>query len=80
LYAQKAGYARPLPYSRSNSGHKEGWIGTIIYTDINKDGTLQGTNIDGIREILENTDVNVIASGRVKYTDIEKLKALGIRA
>ncbi len=37
----------------------------LIYTDIHKDGMLQGPNINGIREILKTVAIDVIASGGV---------------
>ena len=40
-------------------------IGSFIVTDINTDGTLEGTNEVFIREILDVTDIPVIASGGV---------------
>jgi phosphoribosylformimino-5-aminoimidazole carboxamide ribotide isomerase len=50
----------------------------IIYTDTSKDGTLRGPNLEGIRSILSNTDLTVIASGGISsLEDIVKLKQLG---
>ena len=40
-------------------------IASFIVTDINTDGTLQGTNEVFIKEIIEITDIPVIASGGV---------------
>jgi phosphoribosylformimino-5-aminoimidazole carboxamide ribotide isomerase len=37
----------------------------IIYTDIQRDGTLVGPNLPALRELVENTAVPVIASGGV---------------
>jgi phosphoribosylformimino-5-aminoimidazole carboxamide ribotide isomerase len=37
----------------------------LIYTDISKDGTLSGPNILGIKELLKETGLNIIASGGV---------------
>jgi phosphoribosylformimino-5-aminoimidazole carboxamide ribotide isomerase len=49
----------------------------IIYTDIARDGTLEGPNITGLLEILDNVSVNVIASGGIKdESDIKTLSAL----
>ena len=53
-------------------------VKTIIYTDISKDGTLQGPDINGIREIISNTGINIIASGGVgTLQDLINLKELG---
>lgn len=49
----------------------------IIYTDIARDGTLEGPNMTGLLEILDNVSVNVIASGGIKdVSDIKVLAAL----
>ena len=40
-------------------------IASFIITDINTDGTLEGTNEVFIKEIIEITDIPVIASGGV---------------
>ena len=49
-------------------------IANFIITDINTDGTLEGTNEDFIRDILEITDIPVIASGGVgSITDLLSL-------
>jgi phosphoribosylformimino-5-aminoimidazole carboxamide ribotide isomerase len=52
-------------------------VATIIYTDIQRDGTLQGPNIPALREMLDAVDVPVIASGGVgSLTDLLNLFAL----
>jgi phosphoribosylformimino-5-aminoimidazole carboxamide ribotide isomerase len=49
----------------------------IIYTDIQRDGTLIGPNIPSLREVAANTTVPVIASGGVgSVTDLLSLLAL----
>jgi phosphoribosylformimino-5-aminoimidazole carboxamide ribotide isomerase len=49
----------------------------IIYTDIQRDGTLQGPNLPQLREIAEAVSVPVIASGGVSsMTDLLSLLAL----
>jgi len=49
----------------------------LIYTDISKDGTLEGPNIPGLENLIKNTGMNVIASGGISsLDDIKKLKLL----
>lgn len=49
----------------------------IIYTDIHRDGTLSGPNIEALREMAAAVDVPVIASGGVSsVTDLLSLLAL----
>lgn len=47
---------------------------TLVYTDIARDGTLRGPNIDGIKNILDAVAISVIASGGIsELSDIKKL-------
>ncbi|HCL89855.1 MAG TPA: 1-(5-phosphoribosyl)-5-[(5-phosphoribosylamino)methylideneamino]imidazole-4-carboxamide isomerase [Candidatus Atribacteria bacterium] len=49
----------------------------IIYTDIKRDGTLIGPNIENIEEMLKNVNIPLICSGGItSLDDIEKLKRL----
>ena len=49
-------------------------VEAIIATDISKDGTLSGVNIDFIKSIADASGLNVIASGGVRdINDIKKL-------
>jgi phosphoribosylformimino-5-aminoimidazole carboxamide ribotide isomerase len=41
----------------------------FIYTDIRRDGTLTGPNLEGLRELVETVDANVIASGGISSID-----------
>ncbi|MGA1263342.1 MAG: 1-(5-phosphoribosyl)-5-[(5-phosphoribosylamino)methylideneamino]imidazole-4-carboxamide isomerase [Prochlorothrix sp.] len=52
-------------------------VSTIIYTDIQRDGTLQGPNIPALRELAATLSIPVIASGGVSsVTDLLSLTAL----
>jgi len=52
-------------------------IGGIIYTDISKDGMLEGPNIAELETMLTATSLGIIASGGVStLEDITELKAL----
>lgn len=54
-------------------------VKNIIVTDISKDGTLEGSNVDIIKNISEMTNIDVTASGGVKdIKDIIALKSLDI--
>ena len=49
----------------------------IIYTDIHRDGTLAGPNMDALREFAKSIDIPVIASGGVSsLTDLLSLLSL----
>ena len=51
----------------------------IIYTDIYRDGTMQGPNLDALRDLCTHIDIPVIASGGVSsVTDL--LSLLGLEA
>lgn len=54
-------------------------VKTIIYTDISKDGTLSGPNLEQLDEINSAVSCNIIASGGVTVIDdIKALKSLGL--
>lgn len=54
-------------------------VKTIVYTDIAKDGMLQGPNLDEQQVINEATTIDVIASGGVTTKeDVENLQALNM--
>ena len=47
----------------------------LVYTDTLKDGTLSGPNIKGIKDLLKETGLNIIASGGIaSLDDIARLK------
>lgn len=49
-------------------------VKTIVYTDIATDGTLAGPNVAAMKEMVENVNINVIASGGIG--NIEHIKSL----
>ena len=49
----------------------------VIYTDIARDGVLEGPNIEAIRQMLDKTELSVIASGGVSSVeDVHRLADL----
>lgn len=53
-------------------------IKTVIYTDISKDGMLEGPNF-GTLEDINSTGLNIIASGGITtISDLKKLKEIGV--
>lgn len=56
-------------------------IAAIIYTDISRDGMMQGPNFDGLAEMAAATDIPLVASGGVTtLDDVRKLRAMGMPA
>lgn len=54
-------------------------VDNIILTDISKDGTLQGPNLDMLKALSKNVNVKITASGGVRDIDnIKDLKKLNI--
>lgn len=53
---------------------KEYGLKTVIYTDISKDGMLNGPNFETTKEIVDKTYLDIIASGGV--SSMEDLKGL----
>jgi phosphoribosylformimino-5-aminoimidazole carboxamide ribotide isomerase len=56
---------------------KERGVEWVVFTDISKDGTLSGPNIESTQELAQETELKVIASGGVsKLADIEALQKI----
>ena len=54
-------------------------IAAIIYTDINRDGAMEGPNITATEDLARAVDIPVIASGGVSsIQDLRDLKATGV--
>lgn len=53
-------------------------VKTVIYTDISKDGMLDGPNFEALEELINEVKINVIASGGVTTAqDVARLRDLG---
>lgn len=56
-------------------------VGAIIATDISRDGTMQGTNLDLYRELLTIPGIEVTASGGIaRMGELAELQAMGCHA
>lgn len=54
-------------------------VETIIVTDISKDGTMMGPNVEMLKELKEAVSIHIIASGGIKdITHIRQLKELDL--
>ncbi|MBC2185235.1 1-(5-phosphoribosyl)-5-[(5-phosphoribosylamino)methylideneamino]imidazole-4-carboxamide isomerase [Listeria sp. FSL L7-0253] len=54
-------------------------VETIIYTDISRDGTLTGPNLEQMAALQKHVSINLVASGGVSSrTDLESLAKLGL--
>lgn len=49
-------------------------VSTLIFTDISKDGTLQGPNMEMLKQLKDSVHVNITASGGIR--DMSHIKAL----
>jgi phosphoribosylformimino-5-aminoimidazole carboxamide ribotide isomerase len=55
-------------------------LGAVIYTDIARDGMLDGPNIPALREVVERSSFPVIASGGItRVEDLCAIRSLGPR-
>jgi phosphoribosylformimino-5-aminoimidazole carboxamide ribotide isomerase len=54
----------------------------VLYTDISRDGMMESVNLEGLRELAENSSVEIIASGGVTSLDdlraVKLLEPLGV--
>lgn len=58
---------------------KELGVKTIVYTDISKDGMLQGPNVECTKEMVDMTGLDIIASGGVSsLKDLELVNQVGV--
>ena len=54
-------------------------VQTIIFTDISKDGTLEGPNLEMLKKLKETVSIQIIASGGIKdLSHIKALRELGV--
>ena len=54
-------------------------VGTVIYTDIARDGGLQGTNLEAYRRLSRIEGLDVVASGGITdCSELSELEAMGI--
>lgn len=54
-------------------------VKTVIYTDISKDGTLEGANIEGLKALSNAVNMDIVASGGVKdLEDLLKINELNL--
>jgi phosphoribosylformimino-5-aminoimidazole carboxamide ribotide isomerase len=53
-------------------------VRTFIYTDIHRDGTFTGPNLEALRELIESVDADVIASGGIgTLDDVRAVRDIG---
>ena len=65
------------PVQLANDMKKRG-INTIIYTDIARDGMLTGPNVAAVKNMAEQTDMEIIASGGMSVPeDVTAVKEAG---
>ncbi|MDG0822890.1 MAG: 1-(5-phosphoribosyl)-5-((5-phosphoribosylamino)methylideneamino)imidazole-4-carboxamide isomerase [Tetragenococcus koreensis] len=56
-------------------------LGGIIYTDISKDGRLEGPNFEITGQLVEASDKQIVASGGIRnQQDLTQLESLGVYA
>lgn len=53
-------------------------VSTVIYTDISRDGGLQGTNLDAYRRLTRISGLDIVASGGItSLTELTELEDMG---
>lgn len=54
-------------------------VKTIVFTDISKDGTMAGPNLEQLKNIHEAVECTIVASGGIRnQADLDAIAALGI--
>lgn len=52
-------------------------VKTVVYTDISKDGMMSGPNIESTKELVEESGIDIIASGGVStMSDLEGVESI----
>jgi phosphoribosylformimino-5-aminoimidazole carboxamide ribotide isomerase len=77
--AATAGWKKESEFTTEEAFQKMEALGfrEIIFTDILRDGALEGPNLDAIRELASKTQMKLIASGGVsKIEDVHALKSI----
>lgn len=64
-WAEKSTF-EPIDFARDM---KKRGVDTIIYTDVSKDGMMQGPNIEASKKMIEETGLSVIISGGISTID-----------
>jgi phosphoribosylformimino-5-aminoimidazole carboxamide ribotide isomerase len=75
------GWAKTSSFTALGFAKKMEDIGAsvIIYTDISRDGMLNGPNLKAMEEMVKAVDIDVIASGGItSLQDIRNLKQVGV--
>lgn len=58
---------------------RDAGVSTVIYTDISRDGTLSGTNLDAYRQLVEIEGLDIVASGGIcSVAEIRQLNEMGV--
>jgi len=66
-----------VPYTELALRMEDMGVQTLIFTDISKDGTLQGPNFEQLKTLAETVSCNIIASGGIRdLTHIQQLREM----
>ncbi len=58
---------------------RDAGVGTVIYTDISRDGAMQGCNLDAYRRLVGIEGLRVIASGGIStISELKTLSEMGV--
>ncbi|MHB8287989.1 MAG: 1-(5-phosphoribosyl)-5-[(5-phosphoribosylamino)methylideneamino]imidazole-4-carboxamide isomerase [Acidimicrobiales bacterium] len=68
-----------IPLSSALDLFRDSGAAAVVVTDISRDGMLTGPDLDGLADVLEATDMEVVASGGVRSIgDIAALAAMDV--
>lgn len=70
-YVQTEGWRREtkVGIDKSLQTFEDLGLETVVFTDISKDGTLSGPNLEELKNLLKKTELNVILSGGISSLD-----------
>ncbi|HEX2051053.1 MAG TPA: 1-(5-phosphoribosyl)-5-[(5-phosphoribosylamino)methylideneamino] imidazole-4-carboxamide isomerase [Actinomycetota bacterium] len=74
--------AHGIPVVEAVKEFEHAGVSTFVYTDVTRDGTMSGPDVDGLRRMLAITDRPVIASGGIASLDelrlVARMRAEGV--
>ncbi|MFN2388098.1 MAG: 1-(5-phosphoribosyl)-5-[(5-phosphoribosylamino)methylideneamino]imidazole-4-carboxamide isomerase [Actinomycetota bacterium] len=71
-----------LPVTEAVRIFEDAGVSAFVYTDVGRDGTMSGPDVDGLTRLAETTDLPVVASGGISSLDdvrtVAALRPIGI--
>ena len=71
-----------VPVLEAVKAFEDAGVASFVYTDVSRDGTMSGPNVEALGRLTESTDLPVVASGGISSLDdlrvVARLKPWGV--